>query len=736
MGGPGGGLTASVTLPGHLVTVSGDTAEPGPAPRQAAFAAQAAPNGVPPQRAGLPNRPVHRATLAAPSEGQQLDRAIGVNGLPTRTPGSSLQRSPASEQPLAADSRDVADPPATEQPRTRVPGARPGAPSETGPGRKPAEVGDQAPRGGRCPGERRRTGRRLRADRSRPDHRGGTRTRRDDARGEARDGTDAGARSGADEPGGSSADNGTAAPVGGSAAGHLADLQRARAAAFARRTAATPASGVPTDVPREDDAADSRAVVPAGPSEPGGPPVGARSGGPEPEAHEAEAHEPEAHGPEAHEPEAHEPEEHERSQGEPATAAGRPTGGRGPAEAPEVAAQADDEAPDDALDATDDSTDDSTDGPVAAGAAEPTPGRDVRPRPSPRPVLPTGPNGTHRDLTAPGGPYERQLDPGRTQRRDERCRGAAGGGRPAPDGPRPGLRPGPGPGRSRDSRPDQHHSAARRRAVRDLGGRLRPGRRSRRRTLRRLPGPGRRRPLRRSGTGDLGVGRAGTAPAPVGRGRRGPVDITETTPIFAEIASAWFASDRPVPVDWELGERPDDDLAPASAPAPAAPAAPPAGSIRAGLLDGPDLPVPVPATDPNGQAFATVADEGWRAASGAAAERPDELTAAGLPSDARAPASFRAVQDLRCWPHRRRRPAAPKASAVGSPATSKVYGRAGRSGSVAIRAHRFPAGDTRGRHRRHGERRARRGNPMTGPTGPVHIAPAGISPARCSKEGA
>jgi hypothetical protein len=118
---------------------------------------------------------------------------------------------------------------------------------------------------------------------------------------------------------------------------------------------------------------------------------------------------------------------------------------------------------------------------------------------------------------------------------------------------------------------------------------------------------------------------------PSAGGRRGPVDITETTPIFAEIASAWFASDRPVPVDWELGERPDDDLAPASAPDPVAPVTPPAGSIRAGLLDGPDLPVPVPATDPNGQAFATVADEGWRAASGAAAERPDELTAAGLP---------------------------------------------------------------------------------------------------------
>ena len=118
MGGPGGGLTASVTLPGHLVTVSGDTAEPGPAPRQAAFGAQAAPNGVPPQRAGLPNRPVHRATLAAPPDGQQLDRAIGLNGLPTRTPGSSLQRTPppsSSGRPTAATS-PIRRPPSSPHP--------------------------------------------------------------------------------------------------------------------------------------------------------------------------------------------------------------------------------------------------------------------------------------------------------------------------------------------------------------------------------------------------------------------------------------------------------------------------------------------------------------------------------------------------------------------------------------------------------------------------------------------
>jgi len=109
---------------------------------------------------------------------------------------------------------------------------------------------------------------------------------------------------------------------------------------------------------------------------------------------------------------------------------------------------------------------------------------------------------------------------------------------------------------------------------------------------------------------------------PLAGARRGPVDITETTPIFAEIASAWFADDRPVPVDWELGERPDDDLVPASVPV--APA-------RPGPLDGPELPVPAPATDPAGHTFATAADEGWRAASATAAERPDELTAAGLP---------------------------------------------------------------------------------------------------------
>jgi len=100
----------------------------------------------------------------------------------------------------------------------------------------------------------------------------------------------------------------------------------------------------------------------------------------------------------------------------------------------------------------------------------------------------------------------------------------------------------------------------------------------------------------------------------------------------------WLGVYLDVPVDWELGRRPGTE--PDAEPAQAAPTA----------LDGPHPPFadewpaagpsapPTPGTPagapvgaPPAQAFATVADEGWRAASGAAAERPDELTAAGLP---------------------------------------------------------------------------------------------------------
>jgi signal transduction histidine kinase len=123
---------------------------------------------------------------------------------------------------------------------------------------------------------------------------------------------------------------------------------------------------------------------------------------------------------------------------------------------------------------------------------------------------------------------------------------------------------------------------------------------------------------------------------PIGELRRGPVDIEETTPIFAEIASAWFASDRPVPVDWELGKRPGAEFEPDDASIPNSPDASRAVAPEsAGVLDAPerpaDRPTDEPVAEPRAESFATAADEGWAAASGAAAERPDELTAAGLP---------------------------------------------------------------------------------------------------------
>jgi hypothetical protein len=198
-------------------------------------------------------------------------------------------------------------------------------------------------------------------------------------------------------------------------------------------------------------------------------------------------------------------------------------------------------------------------------------------------------------------------------------------------------------------------------------------------------------------------------------------DLGETTPIFEEIASAWFRSNRPVPVSWEsdTGSQP---VVPPSSTAPAADTTDPNGVTRTGPSDGradgwgqsdrspvgtpadgwpsigrpasgdvladagvdtprptrPTAPSAVPPTgvpspsapaaagppsalppastpaypaarqaygpadatpaapaprqpEPTPADFSTEADEGWLAASGAVADRPDELTAAGLP---------------------------------------------------------------------------------------------------------
>jgi hypothetical protein len=124
--------------------------------------------------------------------------------------------------------------------------------------------------------------------------------------------------------------------------------------------------------------------------------------------------------------------------------------------------------------------------------------------------------------------------------------------------------------------------------------------------------------------------------------------IGETTPIFEEIASAWFRSNRSVPVTWD-DDQPAPDAEPWQAPAPKPaprpasagpnglggsngglgampPAQQPAAPISAQPIQGaPRRPEPV---EPG---FASAADEGWRVAEGAAAERSDELTSAGLP---------------------------------------------------------------------------------------------------------
>ncbi|MBW0091423.1 nitrate- and nitrite sensing domain-containing protein [Pseudonocardia sp. KRD-184] len=196
---------------------------------------------------------------------------------------------------------------------------------------------------------------------------------------------------------------------------------------------------------------------------------------------------------------------------------------------------------------------------------------------------------------------------------------------------------------------------------------------------------------------------APAAPAASGRPEGSGFELGETTPIFEEIASAWFRSNRPLPVDWEAearsaGSAADSRPRPASALPPAAPQRPhplarPAGGPLAGppslppaapqqaprqpmtqqpmtqqpMTAAPQAPVPQapqpqvaasptvpPATPPRpapvappapvepapptasaaeSSGFSSAADEGWRAANNVApaTDRPDEVTAAGLP---------------------------------------------------------------------------------------------------------
>ncbi|OLT17447.1 hypothetical protein BJF78_12970 [Pseudonocardia sp. CNS-139] len=122
----------------------------------------------------------------------------------------------------------------------------------------------------------------------------------------------------------------------------------------------------------------------------------------------------------------------------------------------------------------------------------------------------------------------------------------------------------------------------------------------------------------------------------IGDPRQGDgLDMGETTPIFEEIASAWFRSNRPIPVDWESTAAAGPALSGPSAleaPIVPGPAGPPSPVAR------PAAPTPEPAVAaapaapaPTEQDFASAADEGWRAASEVVTEHADELTSAGLP---------------------------------------------------------------------------------------------------------
>ena len=688
MGGPGGGVTASVTLPAHLVTVSGE-AESGPTPRSAQAAGAPAqlgvlssPNGVPPQRTSLPDRPVPRTTLAPP-DGRPVDRPTGLNGLPTRTPGSALNHgfAPQPGQAAGGTAREDAATggPESEADATVAPDAGPHRPSSDSERRAAADGyhdADDVPAGA----DDVPAGADVRAD-AEVDHAAapteavpiiaaagpaGTDERVDADTGSAR--PDAGGRTDA----GDAADERTADR----SAGHLAELHRARAEAFGRRTGATSGPPVP---PAASD-------VPDAPVESG---VHAGSTRPDPDAAEStdDTHDPAAApldvaqapstGPA-------EPSTTGSATGPDAPEAGRQDDRTDEPEAGDVAAQAvDAQAPDTA-------TDDATPPPLVGddGRAR---GAGLRPRPSPRPVPATGPNGTYRDLPAPAAPYEGQPDAtgqnGRSQGNGPAVPAAAASPQTGPNTtPLPIVAESAGSrdDRARDDRA-RHDWAAE--DGTDQGDASPFG----------LDDPstfGLDEPFPAAGD-DLF---AASVPAisepeglprsrrPLAEARRGPADMTETTPIFAEIASAWFASDRPVPVDWELGERPDDDLLPVSAPVPPS---------RPGLLDGPARSVPAsapvpppqapaPATDPAGNSFATIADEGWRAASGAVAERPDELTAAGLPKRTPAcPARPRQCRICGTGPRPSPPPAAPRTSAGGSRATSKAYGRAARPACAA-----------------------------------------------------
>ena len=630
IGGPGGGVTASVTLPAQLVASTGD-AGGRPTRADAAPLAPAPPNGVPPQRvgqAGLSGQPgqsgsAPRTPLAVPANGHAPAPMNANNGLPTRTPGSSLRR------PSAPLRMDGVDPATTEQPVTaqqeeqagrerRRPGAGTTALAAGAAGAAGAAAGaalgddtrradddtlDTPPSGQRggprngaeraaaVPGaqrdgaegpgpdadERSAAGARTPATREAGD------TARQAARdGDAQDQTDAAAAAPADardEPADErSASFAAAGPRAGAGDGaDRADREAARADADAD-----------TDTDNGTDGSDTRTGV---------------------ERADAERVDTGRAGFER--ADTARPDTARADTGRADT--GRADTGRAEAERTDTG-RADTDADDaDEADAAGTVADDDAAAADDAAAVGGATGAGARPAPRPRPTVRPTPNGSYRDRPVPATPYS-AADAGAQN-------GSANGVG------HPGVEPDGGPSPTTTPLPVTSGDPQPLAASADLDG--------------------------DTGADGLFAPRVPATAEPEGllRSRRplaemrrddAPHITEETTPIFEAIASAWFASKRPVPVDWELGHRPGAEneverpSLPPSVPAPPAPQPPRPGRPPAGWGAGtpitPPAPGPAaPAPAVPGQAFATEADEGWRAASGAAAERPDELTAAGLP---------------------------------------------------------------------------------------------------------
>ncbi|MDF3049004.1 MAG: hypothetical protein K0R87_642 [Pseudonocardia sp.] len=502
MGGPGGGLTASVTLPAHLVTTAGGD---GWATMPPVAQPAVGPNGIAAQRPARMLRPGSAVVSTGREDAAQRTGAPAVNGLPTRTPGSSLRPAVAAAPVHApgADEAGTAGEPADDQALTApVP--------ETPPVPTPEAADDAHPAI-------------TEADAAESD----------------------GAALDAADPHGDAADEG--------------EPSRANAADAARTA---------------DDVPDSTADEPTG------------------RVAIAHADEPTGEGTtEDAETEAKQAEE-ERDDDEVDT-----TGGAGE--------QAVDDAP------TEHIPQDRAGGGALEGVADGGAGEPVRP------------NGAYRGQPVPPVPYK-VADQG------QGGTGQNGTGQVHTDeGADAGLTPHTTPLPALDG--EQREEAD----VADDDGEALFS------------------PIVPAGIESLPRARRSVADI-----RRGSlIDPNETTPIFEEIASAWFAENRPVPVDWELGERQEAEAdAAGAAPVEQVPAksvwtAPPESAPR----DEPSVEPRVEAhaeshvearaethaetraetraeaLQPADEDFASVADEGWRAASGVAADRADELTAAGLP---------------------------------------------------------------------------------------------------------